>query len=198
MLQRLMPAVRRTPTARRRPVARRVLWGAAAGAAGTAGLNLTTYLDMALRGRPASGVPAKAAERLAAKVGVDLSGADGDAQTPQARASALGSLLGFATGLGLGCAFGALHPRVAHRSFPALSLGLAAAATVGTSAPMAAMGVTEPPTRWGAKAWMADLPPHLAYGLVTAAVYEVGAGRWGVIGGRQAPVRKRVTSWATR
>ncbi len=37
-----------------RVVFRRLLLGAAAGAAGTTALDAVTYLDMALRGRPAS------------------------------------------------------------------------------------------------------------------------------------------------
>jgi hypothetical protein len=34
------------------------LWGAAAGAVGTVALDVSTYVDMAVRGRPASEVPA--------------------------------------------------------------------------------------------------------------------------------------------
>ena len=40
-----------------RELGTRLLAGIAAGAAGTTALNATTYLDMALRGRPASRTP---------------------------------------------------------------------------------------------------------------------------------------------
>ncbi|MDQ1664638.1 MAG: hypothetical protein QOH75_669, partial [Actinomycetota bacterium] len=46
----------------------------------------------------------------------------------------------------------------------------AAAAMVGSNGPMAALGVTDPRT-WSAGDWVADVVPHLAYGLVTALTY---------------------------
>jgi hypothetical protein len=53
-----------------------MLWeglvGTAAGAVGTVALNMTTYLDMALRGRPPSSVSAKVVDILAQKAGIDL------------------------------------------------------------------------------------------------------------------------------
>ena len=39
-----------------------ILRGAAAGAAGTTALNVVTYLDMAIRGRPASDTPERSVE----------------------------------------------------------------------------------------------------------------------------------------
>jgi len=42
---------------------------------------------------------------------------------------------------------------------------------VGTTGPMAALGVTDPRT-WPADSWVSDLVPHVAYGLATAAAYE--------------------------
>ncbi len=52
-----------------RQTATRLVWGATAGAVGTTVLNAVTYGDMLLRGRPSSGVPAKAAGKLADTVG---------------------------------------------------------------------------------------------------------------------------------
>ena len=43
----------------------RVLIGITAGAAGTVALNIATYLDMAIRGRPSSDIPAQTAEKIA-------------------------------------------------------------------------------------------------------------------------------------
>jgi hypothetical protein len=39
----------------------------------------------------------------------------------------------------------------------------------GSNVPMTALGVTDPRS-WGAAGWISDVVPHLAYGLVTAAV----------------------------
>src|SRR4051794_13932805 len=87
---------------------RSILIGTAAGAVGTCALNVVTYLDMTLRGRPSSDVPAQTAGKIAAAVGVDL-----DPHNPQqtksereeqveARKSGLGALMGFGVGLKLG------------------------------------------------------------------------------------------------
>ncbi len=47
-----------------RELLRSALLGAAAGAAGTTALNAVAYLDMAVRGRPASSTPEDTVERL--------------------------------------------------------------------------------------------------------------------------------------
>jgi hypothetical protein len=51
----------------------KMLLGTAAGSVGTVALNAATYADMALRGKPASSVPAQVADELAKKVGLDPS-----------------------------------------------------------------------------------------------------------------------------
>jgi hypothetical protein len=86
---------------------RGVLVGVAAGAVGTVALNVTTYADMALRGRPASSAPAQVAGKLAGKAGIDLSG---EHETAQNRKSWLGALSGYAVGLGVGTAYGLIRP----------------------------------------------------------------------------------------
>jgi hypothetical protein len=45
-------------------IMRAIGWGLVAGAAGTTALNAITYLDMAIRGRPASDTPERTIERL--------------------------------------------------------------------------------------------------------------------------------------
>ncbi|WP_219975998.1 hypothetical protein [Rubrobacter xylanophilus] len=142
-----------------------LMLGAVAGAAGTVALNAATYADMALRGRPASGVPAEVASRLAGKVGLDLSA--GDEEATANRRSGLGALLGLATGVGVGMAYGLLGRRGDLRD--GLMLGLAAMAA--SDAPAAALGVTDP-REWGVEAWVADLLPHLLYGVVTATAWR--------------------------
>jgi hypothetical protein len=42
---------------------------------------------------------------------------------------------------------------------------------IGSNGPMTALGVTDPRT-WPASFWLADVVPHLGYGVVTAVVLE--------------------------
>ncbi|MCX2967795.1 hypothetical protein WDH52_02290 [Streptomyces sp. TRM70308] len=137
--------------------------GLLAGAAGTTVLNLVTYGDMLLRARPSSEVPADVADRLADRAGVDLGGEE-DAGN---REQAAGALLGLATGLGVGTAYGLL--RGAGVRLPAWLDGplLGALAMAGSDVPAAGLGVTDP-REWGGESWVSDIVPHLAYGVVTA------------------------------
>lgn len=139
--------------------------GAAAGAAGTTVLNGVTYLDMVVRGRPASSTPEDTVDRLAQATGVDIPG-EGTAR--QDRLSGLGALTGLLTGVGVGALAGLLTTK-RRLPLPALSVLLGAAAMAGSNVPMTALGVTDPRT-WDAISWVSDVIPHLAYGAVTAAV----------------------------
>ncbi len=141
--------------------------GVAAGAAGTVALNAATYLDMLARGRQSSSVPADAAGKLSDMAGVDL----GDDDTSSNRREALGALLGLVTGPGVGAAYGLIRSRLdVPRAIAAL--GLAAAAMAGSDLPMTALGLTDP-REWDATSWIADVRPHLAYGVAAAATYEL-------------------------
>ncbi|MFL6238346.1 MAG: hypothetical protein ACJ735_02470 [Actinomycetes bacterium] len=150
---------------------RNVALGLLAGGAGTAALNLVTYLDMATRGRPPSELPEQAVTLGTEKANVRL----GDEDHADNRKRALGALLGYVTGLGVGAAFGALraHWRVPTGAAAGL-LGLGAMAA--SDVPMTAAGLTNPRT-WRAQDWLSDLIPHLAYGAITALTYEAMAGR---------------------
>lgn len=149
--------------------------GLIAGAAGTVTLNVLTYLDMAVRGRGASSVPADTVDRAADAAGIALApGADPDAA--QNRSQGLGALLGYASGLGFGALYGALRHRTGDVSVPAGALGLTLAAMAGANLPSVALGVTDP-GEWGAEGWVADIVPHVAYGFVTAGVYDAIDGR---------------------
>lgn len=144
---------------------RSFLAGIAAGAAGTVALDLTTYADMALRGRPSSEAPAKLVEKLASTLGIAALLGDDDAA--KNRRSGAGALLGYANGLGIGIAYGAIRPVL--RGVPPLVTGLAlgAAAMAASDIPMVKSGVTNP-QEWGAAGWLADIIPHAVYGLVLA------------------------------
>jgi hypothetical protein len=146
---------------------RETLRGAAAGAAGTTALNAVTYLDMAWRARPASSTPQETVQKLAATAHLDI---PGEADERDNRVSALGSLTGLATGVGVGALYGAL---TSSRRKPPLLVGAlvtAGLALVAANAPMTALGVTDPRT-WSAADWVSDVVPHLAYGFVTAFTY---------------------------
>ncbi len=151
-------------------MAARVLWGAAAGAVGTTALNVVSYGDMLVRGRAASDVPAQAAGRLAERLGLadQIFGSDEAKAAP--RREAAGALLGYATGVGVGVAYGFMRGRrdSAHPLGAAVGLGLTAMAAA--DGPIAFLGVSDPRT-WSAADWLADLVPHLAYGLATAATF---------------------------
>ena len=154
------------------------LAGAAAGAAGTVALDVASYGDMVVRGRPSSGVPAKVAGTLADQFGVSLAppneGANGD--TAKNRSSGLGALMGYATGLGIGALYGALRPRLGRVSVPLAGVAIGLAAMAASDTPAVTTGATDPKT-WGFSGWLSDLLPHLAYGLVTALTYEAFAER---------------------
>jgi hypothetical protein len=144
---------------------RALLVGAAAGAAGTSALEAVTYLDMAVRGRPASSIPQQVIEKTAGDLGVRV---PGEGATRQHRVEGLGSLGGIATGVGGGALLGALR-RLGLRPGPlAGSLLAGAVAMVSANAPMTRMGITDP-RHWSTADWLADVVPHLAYGVVTHA-----------------------------
>jgi len=143
-------------------MAQELLKGVAAGAVGTTALNAVAYLDMVVRGRPASETPARAVEELAERIGVKI--------TDENRKSALGALLGYASGLGIGLAYGVVRPRLGELSTTGAGLGLGLAAMVATNLPMTALGLTDPRT-WSAIDWVSDVIPHAAYGLAAAATF---------------------------
>jgi hypothetical protein len=147
---------------------RNLLAGVAAGAAGTTALNAVTYLDMATRARPASTTPDDTVRKAQELAGISLGESSEDADN---RRSALGALLGIVSGLTVGALYGLLRPRLRGVPLGVLGVGAGLAANVGTTGPMAALGVTDPRS-WPAGSWVSDLVPHLAYGLATAAVYE--------------------------
>ncbi|MBV8299885.1 MAG: hypothetical protein JO083_10130 [Candidatus Eremiobacteraeota bacterium] len=147
--------------------------GKIAGCAGTLALDVTTYLDMLVRGRPASDVPAELVKKFAEAAGIAALISDDDAACN--RRSAAGALLGYATGLTVGAAFGIVRPAL--RGVPPVLAGLVvgAAAMALADVPLARAGVTDPKT-WGTAGWLADIVPHVVYGLTVVAVFDaIGA-----------------------
>lgn len=162
----------------------RLVAGLVAGAVGTVALNVTSYLDMTLRGRAPSDVPANAIAKLAGMAGVDLA-PDPDGQGPDAKRArdvaesrriGIGALFGYATGLTVGALYGLLSPVLRRVPAPLVALLIGVAAMAGSDVPSATLGATDP-RKWGAPGWLADIVPHLAYGTFTALVFRAVAPR---------------------
>ena len=143
--------------------AKSLAYGVAAGAAGTAVLNATTYADMAIRSRPASKVPKRVVKQVARWTGVR--------RLPPERTQGLSMLLGYADGFGTGVLFGVVRPRMKSAPWYLMGAGLAAFTLLLSEGSATAMGKTNPRT-WGVSGWLADLVPRLLYGCVTCLVYD--------------------------
>jgi hypothetical protein len=166
---------------------REIVRGMAAGAAGTVALDMTTYADMVIRGRPSSGVPAQLAGKVTDALHVDLQGDNAGQQAGQMaeqRRSGLGALFGYMAGLGIGAAYGLLRPRWKQVPLPVAGAAVGLAAMVTSDVPAVTSGVTDP-RAWGTSGWLADLIPHLVYGFVTVATFEAYGQR-----------RRRRPAWA--
>jgi uncharacterized membrane protein YfcA len=137
------------------------LRGAAAGAAGTTTLDAVTYLDMAIRGRPASSTPERTVEQLAGAAHVPL----GEGEKRENRIAGLGPLTGLAAGIGMGIVVGLLRA-AGLRSQPVVGTALITAGVMAAAnGPMVVLGITDPRS-WSAVDWISDVVPHLAYGAV--------------------------------
>jgi hypothetical protein len=135
-----------------------MLRGAAAGAAGTTALNVVAYLDMAVRGRPASSTPERTVERLAESVQLRV---PGSGETQANRLEGLGALTGLVAGVGVGGLLGLARAS----GFRAGTLLTVLTVLVSTNGPMTVLKVTDPRT-WSVVDWISDLVPHLAYAAV--------------------------------
>jgi hypothetical protein len=144
--------------------------GLASGALGTAALNMTTYLDVAIRGRAMSSVPQKDVQTLADQTGVDLSagGSDEDAEN---RKQGLGALMGYVTGLSVGSIYGLVRPHARLVPLPIAAVAVGLGAMAATDGATTMLGNADP-TEWSAKSWAMDIVPHLAYGAATVVGYE--------------------------
>jgi hypothetical protein len=145
---------------------RGLLSGAASGAAGTTTLNVITYLDIAVRGRPTSNTPERTVEAMANLVGLTVPGS-GDVLAN--RISGLGALTGYAAGIGIGVILGLAYALGWRPRLPVATLVATAIALIGTNGPMTVLGVTSPLT-WSRIDWISDLIPHFGYGVGTALV----------------------------
>jgi hypothetical protein len=140
--------------------------GLIAGAAGTAALNAVTYLDMALRGRPASTVAEQTVDAIAGATGREV---PGRGEVRDARRTGLGALTGIGNGLGVGVLASLARSAGVRLPGPVGAVVTGAAAMAATDVPVAALSVSDPRT-WTPADWAADAVPHLAYGAAVQAV----------------------------
>jgi hypothetical protein len=150
---------------------REVATGATAGAVGTTALNYTSYLDMLLRGRPPSEMPAEVARELSDRMGLELR-MEGEASEKQEhRESAFGAMLGIETGILVGALYGPIRERLPDKTIPFAGIGVGAIAMALSNIPQITMGLTDP-KEWSFADWLADVLPHLAYGFATVGALE--------------------------
>ena len=146
--------------------------GALAGAAGTTALNAATYLDMALRGRPASDSTQQLVEETADKAGFSI---PGDKDERGNRLQGLGPLSGIAVGVAVGAVAGLAHRALARRGHslpPVVEVPfIGAVAMTLSDVPLKLLGISDP-AAWAAKDWASDAIPHLLYGAVTYSVLQ--------------------------
>lgn len=167
-------------------MANRILAGAIAGAAGVVALNAVGYLDMLLRGRPASDLPARVAGKLADEMGLpldlssdaddderdeDIGGDEDEPDAPANRREALGALLGMGNGVVIGVCYGIARLILPKPPTWLAGTALGAAAMAASDYPATRLGLTEP-RDWTATDWASDVLPHMAYGVITAIAFE--------------------------
>jgi hypothetical protein len=140
--------------------------GLLAGAAGTTALHAATYLDLTVRGRPASSLPGQAVDVLAARAGRPI---PGRGRAREFRRTALGALAGIGNGLAVGVLASVTRSAGLRFSAPLGAVVTGVTSLAATDAPLAALGITDP-RRWTAADWLADAGPHLAYGAAAEAV----------------------------
>lgn len=147
--------------------------GMIAGAAGTAALNVATYMDMAIRGRSSSGAPAKMVDTVAKKVQLPLSpqGVGSEDETAKNRESGLGALLGYVNGLGTGALYGLVRSQFDEVPVPVASVLVGLTAMAASDVPLISLKLSNP-KQWSLSSWLADIIPHLVYGVVTVVIYE--------------------------
>jgi hypothetical protein len=134
--------------------------GVMAGLVGTAAMTASTLIEMRLRGRPASPMPARAASKV---LGVKPEG--------EKQEKRLGALTHFAYGTGWGAVrgiFGCL-------GLPASAASAAHLATVWGAEQVVfpTLNLGPPVPKWGVKETAIDLLHHLVYEGATSTTYEL-------------------------
>lgn len=145
--------------------------GTIAGAAGTIALDVTTYADMALRGRAPSEMPSEVVRLFAERLGLRALATPSDRadEATKNRRSALGALLGYGVGVKIGAVYGCLRPLPSRLPLGVAGIILGGLAMAASDVPAVKLGATNL-AEWDAASWLSDVVPHLIYGFVTASV----------------------------
>ncbi|MEU6366993.1 hypothetical protein ABZ876_14990 [Streptomyces sp. NPDC046931] len=112
-------------------------------------------------------MPTQVADRPADRTGAGL----GEGKAKSNREHAAGAVLGYVTGLGVGCVYGVWRRLGGSPSPWTAGPLLGAAAMAGSDLPAFAVEVTDPAS-WDLTSWASDVVPHLVHGFTTASVYE--------------------------
>ena len=79
--------------------------------------------------------------------------------------------MGYSTGIVVGAAYGLVRPGMRRVPLPIAAAALGLAANLAGDAPLVGLGVADP-REWRTEDWLADLIPHLAFGLFAALTFE--------------------------
>ncbi|HEY5426386.1 MAG TPA: hypothetical protein VIJ77_07540 [Candidatus Tumulicola sp.] len=147
--------------------------GALAGAAGTAALDVVTYADMALRGRPPSGLPDKMARKLADLAGCEefAKPADQLSDRMKQRRAGIAALLGYADGFGTGAIVGLMRPALRDVPLFWAGIGVGALGMIMSEGAATVLGQTDP-LKWPFSSWVEDIVPRCVYGWITCIVFD--------------------------
>lgn len=149
-----------------------IVRGAIAGATGELALNVISYADMLVRARPASGMPAKVAGRLTEMGGIELAQPGERADKSAVREEAVGALLGYGMAVGTAVAYAVIRRAGVRLPIGVAGLAMGGAAMAVSDTTATALQATDP-TAWGISGWMADIVPHVTFGVVAAATLEL-------------------------
>lgn len=148
---------------------RSVFAGTVAAAVGTVLLDVVTYADMAVRGRPPSTVPGTMVKNLAQYLGLEALAADDE--TAANRRSGIAAILGYANGVAVGAVYGALEPVLRKLPLTIRALVAGGAAMAAADVPATKSGATDPKT-WGTAGWLSDILPHVVFGYAVACTFD--------------------------
>jgi hypothetical protein len=112
-------------------------------------------------------------EKLANMAHLPLStrAAGSNDQAVQNRESGLGAVLGYVNGLATGALYGLLRSQLEEVPVPLAGALVGLAAMAESDVPLITLRVSDPKT-WGFSGWVADIIPHLVFGMVTVLTYE--------------------------
>ena len=115
------------------------------------------------------------ADEMGIPLDFDLDDGAQDGQTEQRvanRREAVGALLGYANGIGIGAAYGVSRLVLPRLPLWVVGTALGSVAMASSDVPATRLGLTDP-REWQPADWAADVVPHLVYGLVTALTFEL-------------------------